>query len=81
MNRRFDAVLLDAGNTLVFVDPVRTTEILRRHGASGDERRFTEVEREARILLSRAAEEGVTGTETHFWEVYFLTLYRGMELP
>lgn len=81
MSRPFDAILLDAGNTLVFVDPSRTTEILRRHGATGDVARFTEVEREARILLSRAAEEGVTGTEGHFWEVYFLTLYRGMGLP
>lgn len=81
MTRRFDAILLDAGNTLVFLDPVRATEILRRHGATGDEARFARVEREARILLSRAAQEGVTGTEGHFWEVYFLTLYRGMGLP
>jgi len=81
VNRRFDAVLLDAGNTLVFVDPGRTAEILRRHGAEGDPDRFRGVERDARILLSRHVEEGVSGTEDHFWRVYFATLYRGMALP
>ncbi|HSG48146.1 MAG TPA: HAD family hydrolase, partial [Longimicrobiales bacterium] len=81
MPRRFDAVVLDAGNTLVFVDPVRTGEILRCHGAPGDPERFTRAEREARTLLSRTVEEGIAGTEDHFWQVYFATLYRGMGLP
>jgi len=81
MTRRFDAVVLDAGNTLVFVDPVRTAHIIHRHGGTGDAARFRAVEREARILLSRRVEDGLAGTEDHFWQVYFATLYRGMALP
>lgn len=81
MPRRFDAVVLDAGNTLVFVDPVRTAHIIHRHGGTGDGARFRAVEREARIVLTRGVEDGLAGTEDRFWQVYFTTLYRGMALP
>lgn len=81
MRHTLDAVVLDAGNTLVFVDPVRTGDILHRHGAVRDARRFAEVEREARIRLASRRDEGATGTEEQFWRDYFVTLYAGMSLP
>jgi putative hydrolase of the HAD superfamily len=81
MSLPFDAVVLDAGNTLVFADPDRITSVLHRHGASGDASRFSTVERTARLRLSRRTDEGATGTEEQFWRDYFATLYEGMDLP
>jgi len=81
VSRRYDAVLLDAGNTLVFVDPARTGAILHRHGAVLDADRYARVERDARAGLAREVEEGVTGTEGHVWRGYFTALFKGMELP
>jgi putative hydrolase of the HAD superfamily len=77
VSRPFDAVLLDAGNTLVFVDPGRTLEILVRHGAAPDVERFRGVERAARIRLSSVMGAGATGDEDQVWRDYFRALFEG----
>lgn len=51
------AVILDAGNTLVYVDRVRMREIFRETaGVEVDEACFLEAEHEARLSLARAVE-------------------------
>lgn len=75
------AVLLDAGNTLLFVDPDRMVEIFAAEGVETDRERFRRAEYEARLVLSRAVEEGQRGTESHVWESYFLTLFRKAGVP
>jgi len=79
--RRHDAVLFDAGNTLVFVDGRRVHTILREHGAEVDPHEFQELEREARIHLSRAMGEQATGDDEQVWRDYFLTLISGSGVP
>jgi len=78
---RYDAVLLDAGNTLVFVDGRRVHTILIEHGADADPGAFDELEREARINLSRAMGEEATGDDAQVWRDYFLTLIAGSGVP
>lgn len=75
------AVLLDAGNTLVFVDRRRVLEIFRRTGIESNEERFVAAEFAARRQLSRRVEEGGSGTERHVWREYFLTLFRLAGVP
>lgn len=76
-------ILLDAGNTLVFVDRDRMLELYRRHGVESDEARFREAEFEARQLLTRRIEESEnpSGTEPHVWREYFVTLFRRSGVP
>ena len=74
-------VLLDAGNTLVFPDPVRIREVLAVHGTEVSEEVFREAEREARLALSLAMGRGVTGHEDQFWRDYFTTIFRGAGVP
>lgn len=75
------AVLLDAGNTLLFVDPHRMREIFSAEGVETDLETFREAEYEARTTLARAVEEGEGGTEDHVWEKYFVTLFRRAGVP
>jgi putative hydrolase of the HAD superfamily len=75
------AVLLDAGNTLVFVDRERVLEIYRDLGVESDEARFLAAEREARARLSRRVEDGHSGTEKHVWKEYFVTLFAASGVP
>ena len=75
------AVLFDAGNTLVFVDPARFLALLGELGIEADEARFREAERGARRGLVRALAEGATGTEDRIWKDYFLSLFRETGLP
>ena len=75
------AVLLDAGNTLVFVDRARVLEIYAGAGVHSTEERFLEAELEARSRLSLRVEEGGSGTERHVWRDYFLTLFRLSGVP
>lgn len=76
-------VLLDAGNTLVFVDRGRLLELYRAHGIDSDEARFLEAEFEARSVLARRIEESdrPTGTEPHVWREYFMTLFQHSGVP
>lgn len=77
-----EAVLLDAGNTLVFVDRRRMIRIFRDEGGvEVDEGSFREAEYEARLALARTVEEGSSGTEDHVWREYFLTLFRKAGIP
>lgn len=82
MSRPVDAVLLDAGNTLVFVDPERTRELVVRHGAPdhGAEA-FLAVERDARIRLSSAMGREAAGDEGQVWRDYFHALLEGSGVP
>lgn len=75
------AVLLDAGNTLVFVDRSRVFDIYREVGVEPDEARFVAAELTARLHLSRRVEEGHTGTEPHVWREYFESLFRLSGVP
>ncbi len=76
-------ILLDAGNTLVFVDRLRVLDIYREHGVESDEARFLEAEFEARQVLARRVEESAnpSGTEPHVWHEYFVTLFRRSGVP
>lgn len=75
------AVLLDAGNTLVFVDRHRVLEIYRTHGVEADETVFLEAEFQAREVLIQRIGEGGSGTEAHVWRAYFETLFRKSGVP
>jgi HAD superfamily hydrolase (TIGR01509 family) len=75
------AVLLDAGNTLVFADRKRILEMYRAEGVESDEDRIFRAELEARAQLATRVEAGAVGTEPHLWKEYFLTLFRGSGVP
>lgn len=75
------AVLLDAGNTLVFVDRHRVLEVYRIHGVEADESVFLEAEFQAREVLIQRIGEGGTGTEAHVWKGYFETLFARSGVP
>lgn len=75
------AVLFDAGNTLVFIDPSVTLPLFRRFGAEVDENTFWEAEFEARTALSRRVEEGAKGTEPELWGRYFEDLFLACGVP
>jgi putative hydrolase of the HAD superfamily len=75
------AVLLDAGNTLVFVDRERVLEIYAGLGVQSTEERFLAAEQQARARLARRVEEGHAGTEKHVWKEYFLTLFSLSGVP
>lgn len=72
-----EAVLLDAGNTLLFADPRRLLPLVRELGGveAGPER-FSEAERTARRRLVQRVEEGHRGTEPGLWAEYFRTMLR-----
>lgn len=72
-----EAVLLDAGNTLLFVDPRRVLPLVREIGRvdAGPED-FAAAERSARRRLAAMVEEGHRGTEPDLWADYFRTLLR-----
>jgi putative hydrolase of the HAD superfamily len=73
-------VLLDAGNTLVFVDPRRVVPVLVGAGAHRAEALWRDAEREARLTLSlalgRERRETADGSEGHVWLSYFDTIIR-----
>lgn len=75
------AILLDAGNTLVFVDRHRVLEIYRSHGVDADETMFLEAEFQAREVLIQRIGDGGTGTEAHVWRGYFETLFARSGVP
>lgn len=70
-----EAVLFDAGNTLVFVDSERMLEIFESCGVRVGAETLSAAELDARLSLTRYLENaGATGTEAHFWREYFGTL-------
>lgn len=71
--RPYEAVLFDAGNTLVFVDGGRVHTILAEHGAHIERAEFEVIERDARIELSRRV-EAAPGGDQQAWREYFVTL-------
>ncbi len=76
------AILLDAGNTLLFVDPGRMLEIFAEAGGvEADRETFREAEYRARLTLAEAVRTGETGTESHVWKNYFVTLFRECGVP
>lgn len=82
MSHPIDAVLFDAGNTLVFVNPHRCLDIYREVGIEAcDVRRFREAEGLARAALASKVEEGSAGTESHMWQEYFQTIFRESGVP
>lgn len=81
LNPHPEVVLLDAGNTLVFVDGVRLRPMLAEHGAEADPARFAEVEREARLRLAGNTADRVTGHEDQVWRDYFMHLFSGLGIP
>jgi len=70
---RYDAVLFDAGNTLVFVDGGRVHTILAEHGADLERAEFEAIERDARIQLGQRV-EAAPGGDQQAWREYFVTL-------
>ncbi len=75
------AILLDAGNTLIFADRARILELYRAEGVESDESRVFRAELEARAELAARVEEGAVGTEPHLWRDYFVTLFRRSGVP
>jgi len=75
------AVLLDAGNTLLFADPERVLSTLRDEGVDADFQVFRRAEYQARLNLVEFVRNGHRGTEAHVWERYFLTLFRECGVP
>lgn len=75
------AILFDAGNTLIYVDPRRLAEIFRAEGTSVEVEAIRAAERAARTLLHDAVDEGHAGTEPELWREYFLRLFRGSGVP
>lgn len=75
------AVIFDAGNTLVFVDPVRVLEILRDMGVETDLERFRQAECHTRKRITEELLEGSGGAEAHVGREYFLSLCRLSGVP
>ncbi len=75
------AILLDAGNTLIFADRARILEMYRAEGVESDTATLVRAELEARAELAARVEAGAVGTEPHLWREYFLTLFRRSGVP
>lgn len=69
------AVLFDAGNTLVYIDPRRMCELFAAEGVELDEAGFRRAELEARRTLHDDIARGAKGTEPELWGRYFSTLF------
>lgn len=75
------AVLFDAGNTLVYAHPGRMAEILNQAGARTDAQGVARAELEARRVLHDAIGEGFAGTEPEVWKKYFVAIFAGAGVP
>lgn len=75
------AIIFDAGNTLIFIDPQVMVPVLREYGADVDEEGFRRAEYFARTRLTQRVEEGAFGTENHLWKEYFENLLRTSGVP
>jgi HAD superfamily hydrolase (TIGR01549 family) len=70
------AVLFDAGNTLVYVDPRRLLDIFDAGGVPTDLERLRKGELLARRRLHERVADGRNGTEPELWREYFGSLLR-----
>jgi HAD superfamily hydrolase (TIGR01549 family) len=70
------AVVFDAGNTLVYVDPRRLLDIFDAGGVPTDLERLRRGEMLARRRLHERVAEGHNGTEPELWREYFGGLLR-----
>lgn len=70
------AVLFDAGNTLVYVDPRRVLGILEGSGVATDLARVRRAEVAARLRFQERVAEGHKGTEPELWKEYFTGVLR-----
>ena len=75
------AILFDAGNTLVFVDPLRVFRIVSELGLEPRSDAFDSAERHARLQLVASLSGGAKGTEEQVWREYFLNLLRATGVP
>lgn len=75
------AVLFDAGNTLIYVDPRRLSALLADVGVVVPVDRILEVELEARRALQGLVARGHRGTEPEVWRAYFRRLFTGAGVP
>jgi HAD superfamily hydrolase (TIGR01549 family) len=71
------AVVFDAGNTLVYVDPRRVLGILAEGGVTTDLARVRRAELDARRRFQERVAEGHRGTEPELWREYFAGVLRG----
>ncbi|MEX2529044.1 MAG: HAD-IA family hydrolase [Gemmatimonadota bacterium] len=74
-------VLLDAGNTLVFVDPEILYAAFRKVGLPVHPERFPEAEFQARSRLVEKAGEVNSGTESIVWREYFVQMLLALGVP
>ena len=74
-------VLLDAGNTLVFVDPRRVIPVLVEAGAQAAAALYREAERDARLALSLAPSRDGADAEARVWQDYFDRIIRLTGVP
>ena len=75
------AVVFDAGNTLVYIDPGRVVDVFRSEGVDADLPGFFRAEARARKALLERVREGHAGTEPEVWQTYFGTLFRLAGVP
>lgn len=81
MTPRPRAILLDAGNTLVFLDGGRLADLCAEVGVRLDEIRFPAGELAARATLVDGMPDGSTGLEPGLWRRYFRDVLRGSGVP
>jgi HAD superfamily hydrolase (TIGR01662 family) len=78
---RIKAILLDAGNTLVFLDGRRLRAVFGAVGVQVSEERFAAAELRARAKLVESMHGGSNGMEPKAWKRYFKTIFRGAGVP
>lgn len=76
-----EAILFDAGHTLVFIDPDRTRAIFREVGVDVSQESFSHAELTARKELTLSVRDGHMGTEPELWHQYFIRLFRESGVP
>ncbi len=77
--RALDAVLLDAGNTLVFLDHDAVADVVTSHGAPVDGRTLARVEGEAKRHYEALLSRGVSHEDG--WGLYLRTLLSSAGVP
>jgi putative hydrolase of the HAD superfamily len=75
------AVLFDAGNTLIYADPERIADIFRSQGIEADADSVAQAELTARARLHDAIQDGHAGTEPEVWHDYFVALFKNGGVP
>lgn len=76
MSKGVRGILFDAGNTLVYIDPVRMVKIFRAEGVEVDTEGFRAAELDARRVIHECAGAGSRGTEPELWLAYFVDLFK-----